>query len=171
LKLFPFSEILSSGGQIMENLDINDLLPQPVTFEIKGKEFAFRQADLDDNSWIKSRFGEEGLKLDPSNPLNIKVLCEVWFRFLCDEYKPLFKPRKVLKFNEKTNKNDEVLLTSHELLGKIIGANDIPIVMKAFLKAMGLGDYTEEQLEKMGEDYLKKNKPEKKQTGAKSSTR
>lgn len=155
----------------MENLDINDLLPQPIPFKIKGKEFAFRQADLNDNSWINEKFGEAGIKLDPRKPEDVKTLCEIWYRFLLDEYKPLFKSRKIKQFNEKTQKTDEVLLSPPEILGQIIGAADLPEIMKAFLKSMGLGDLSTEQLEKMGEDYLKKNKPEKKRIGEKSSTR
>jgi hypothetical protein len=154
----------------MKPTGIIDLLPQPIKFKIQGREFAFRPADINDNAWIRNGFGHRELSISGENPDDIKVFCEIAFRLLLDEYKCLFKPIKQMVYNEITHETKERELLPYEIFSKIITLKDLPEMATALAKAMGAGDISPIELEKLGSDAIKKKNKRSRVTGQKSLT-
>jgi hypothetical protein len=155
----------------MKPIGITDLLPQPIKFKIQGREFAFRPADIQDNAWIQSDFGHKELKIADGNVEDIRIFCQIAFKLLVDEYKPLFnKQIKTILYNEKTKETHERDLEPWEVFMKICTMKDMPVMATALAKAMGAGEISLEELEKYGTEAIKKKNKSTKGTGQKSLT-
>jgi len=122
----------------MRPINLDEIIPQPATLKLKAtdKIYHLRPLDLDDEAWLKARFGDQ-LNSIFSN-IKIAEIAEIAFNQLEDTDKEDFVAQDVTIVDGKGEKHS-IRLGGAQLLAKLIrGYDDKLAVFRSLIETIGI---------------------------------
>lgn len=153
------------SNKTSKSISLEDLLPQSAELELNGRVFTLRPIDLDDQVWLRNKFGDEKLNFIFQNQ-EMESISQIVYHQLSYEDK---LELKAVEINDIDDDGNEIVLkvTGPMLLRKMIkGPIDSLKVVNALLHTIGI---SQPVLDKLAEQEIKKKEPMKKKTAKKKT--
>lgn len=135
------------------SIKLEDLIPEEAEFTLAltKKTYKLRRFTLEDELWLKNRFGDELEKV--FREIRMKEICQIVFHQLVD--KSEFLKREVKIINEEGDEITETKGGAELLFCMISGMNEKLEIFNALLATIGISRPIQEKLAK--EDSEKKS--------------
>ena len=142
-------------------LTFEDIRPEKASFTLKstGKKYTLRPVSMDDEIWLRERFGDDIEKI--FTEIRTQEICDIVFHQLDEASKEGFTAQEVTIMNEEGEKITEKRGGSKLLRCFLIGFEDKMLVYNALMKTLGLSRPTVDKLI-AAEDAMKAQSTEKK---------
>ena len=135
----------------MKSLSLSKLLPQESEITINSKTYHLRPVNADDWAWMEAKWGNPSVKL---KGMSIHELCMMLFRLI--QEKEDFLPRKVTEYDDDGNPS-EVTMPAYRLLAQSLqGFGGVEQATKAFEKALGVNELSDEDVRELEREAEKK---------------
>lgn len=147
-------------------ISLEDLLPQPATFSVNGKEYNLRPFGLGDESWFREKFGGSSAMIAArmKQGLGSKDLGTLIYYFMDQAGRKDFPGFKGPRTNDE-GFEVETKITGAEVMMEKAKPKDVMGMAEAFLKSIGI---SQPMIDKLEVAELKKNSQKKTKTMKKS---
>ena len=120
---------------------IEEIIPDKPEFYIASKKklYTIRPPNIEDQSWLISRFGSLEKVTEAMSSQDWEGICKIVYRLLCDEGKRDFKAIEATEFDDDGVETVSLVPASRALLRSLVPAEALEM-MRALTKAVVLSN-------------------------------
>lgn len=118
-------------------LSIEDIIPEPAEIKVKGKTYALRPVNLEDQVWIGKKFGHDTLQDLFGKGLPFDVVAQLVYRQMEMDGKRDFLAEEIEEIDDDGNVVTKPYKGWEKLMISIPG-NESPAILEAYLKTVGI---------------------------------
>lgn len=136
-------------------IGLEELIPSEAQFDMNEKTYTLRKINLEDQVWMKAKYGERLDEIFEKLPL--KEVCEIVFHLLPNEQKADFAFKVVEEYDDDGKMTEVEKTGPAQVRSCISGIGQQIKLVKALLKTVGI---SQPILDRLAEDDIKKNEAE-----------
>lgn len=148
----------------MKKTLLSDMAPESATFNVGEIEATLRPCTLDDWAWLQATFGDEVDQKLKKMPF--KDLVRISYRLMDQDSRGKFRSVTIKEIDENGDEV-EAKIPGYQMLGRALeGLDSIQGLTEAFMKSMGFGNLSDEDVADLEKKVRKMEKQKVKSKSA-----